>query len=114
MLCLTDWCSGVYKTIAPLASTELISDIKGRRSGSLQGLRMSWKLHKLLEHNLCCVRQQEVTKAGEFVAQIAVQFITEQVRRLVLRLPADMACRVSKCATRGASCSRGITHSRDG
>lgn len=63
----------------PLASTDLVSDIKGRRSGSFQGLRLNWKLHGKVEQDIVCVRQQEVQKVGEFVAQVAVRFVSQQV-----------------------------------
>lgn len=75
--------SGNYKFITPFASNDLISDIKARRSSSFQSVRLSWKLHREIEQEIVCVRQQEVSKIGEFVAQVAVRFVTDQVRSLL-------------------------------
>ena len=72
--------SGIYKHLLPYASSDYISDLKGQRASSLQGLRLNWKLHREVEQEIVCVRQQEVAKLGEFVGQVAVRFVTEQVR----------------------------------
>ncbi|KAK4056931.1 hypothetical protein OIO90_002181 [Microbotryomycetes sp. JL221] len=70
--------TGSYDKLLSLASTSVIDSIKAQRAGKLAGLRLSWKLHKLVQQDLVCVRQQEVFKQDEFVAQVAVRFVTEQ------------------------------------
>lgn len=41
---------------------------------------MSWQLHGAVEQEILCIRQQEISKTDEFVAQIAVRFTADQVR----------------------------------
>ena len=41
---------------------------------------MSWQMHGELEQEILCIRQQEISKTDEFVAQIAVRFTADQVR----------------------------------
>lgn len=40
---------------------------------------MSWKIHNEVSKEIICIRQQEVMIQGEFVGQIAVRFVTDQV-----------------------------------
>jgi len=60
----------------------MVDDIKSQRARRLTGLRLSWKLHSLANKagkpELVCVRQQEIAKKDEFVAQVAVRFETVQ------------------------------------
>lgn len=63
----------------PLASSALIDDIKAQRLSSFKGVRLNWKLHSsIIAQDICCIRQQEIAKLGEYVAQIAVRFVSEQ------------------------------------
>jgi len=41
---------------------------------------MNWKLHKVIEQTVVCAREQEIFKKDEQVGQMAVRFVTEQVR----------------------------------
>lgn len=74
--------SGNYTPLAPLATPALIDDLKSQRARRLAGLRLTWKLHSLASKDgkpeLVCVRQQEIAKKEEFVAQVAVRFETLQ------------------------------------
>ncbi|KAK4051197.1 hypothetical protein OIV83_003019 [Microbotryomycetes sp. JL201] len=70
--------TGNYEKLLPLASTSVIDDLKSQRARKLAGLRLSWKLHKLVSQEIVCAREQEVVKQDEFVAQAAVRFVTEQ------------------------------------
>lgn len=71
--------SGNYDKLQPLATSAVIDAIKSERTRKLRGLRLSWKLHKVIAREVVCARQQEIKKANEHVAQMAVRFITEQV-----------------------------------
>lgn len=72
--------SGNYDQLRKVANTTVIDSIKSQRTRKLQGLRLSWKLHKVIEQEIVCARQQEISKVDEHVAQCTVRFITEQVR----------------------------------
>lgn len=61
-----------------MTNIALIDSIKSQRA-QLQGLRMSWKIHNEVSKEIICIRQQEVMIQGEFVGQIAVRFVTDQV-----------------------------------
>lgn len=58
----------------------MLDSIKAQRTAKLQGLRMNWKLHKVVKQVAVCAREQELLKKDEPVGQIAVRFVTEQVR----------------------------------
>lgn len=58
----------------------MIDSLKAQRTAKLQGLRMNWKLHKVIEQTVVCAREQEIFKKDEQVGQMAVRFVTEQVR----------------------------------
>ncbi|ORY92618.1 hypothetical protein BCR35DRAFT_327737 [Leucosporidium creatinivorum] len=70
--------TGNYDKLQPLATSAVIDAIKSERTRKLRGLRLSWKLHKVIAREVVCARQQEIKKANEHVAQMAVRFITEQ------------------------------------
>jgi hypothetical protein len=74
--------SGNYDKLQPFATSAVIDAIKSERTRKLRGLRLSWKLHKVIAREVVCARQQEIKKANEHVAQMAVRFITEQVSSL--------------------------------
>ncbi|GJN89203.1 hypothetical protein Rhopal_002181-T1 [Rhodotorula paludigena] len=70
--------TGNYDRARQFASTPVVDAIKAQRTRKLQGLRLSWKLHKVVEHEIVCARQQEVFKKDENIGQMAVKFVTEQ------------------------------------
>ncbi|GAA5835579.1 hypothetical protein JCM11251_002968 [Rhodosporidiobolus azoricus] len=70
--------TGNYETLRNYASTPVIDAIKSQRTRKLQGLRLSWKLHRVVEQSVVCARQQEIFKKDEHVGQMAVRFVTEQ------------------------------------
>jgi hypothetical protein len=72
--------SGNYETLRDYASFAVVDSIKQQRTRKLQGLRMSWKLHKVVEQSVVCAREQELFKKDEKIAQMVVRFVTEQVR----------------------------------
>ncbi|GAA5857509.1 hypothetical protein JCM8547_009309 [Rhodosporidiobolus lusitaniae] len=70
--------TGNYDNLRHYAAFNVIDSIKGQRTRKLQGLRMSWKLHKVVKQEIVCARQQELFKKDENVAQMVVRFVTEQ------------------------------------
>ncbi|GAA6027331.1 hypothetical protein JCM8097_002600 [Rhodosporidiobolus ruineniae] len=70
--------SGNYEALRNYASLPVIDSIKSQRTRKLQGLRMSWKLHKVVAQDVVCARQQEVFKKDEHIGQMVVRFVTEQ------------------------------------
>ncbi|BGP15960.1 hypothetical protein JCM10213_004775 [Rhodosporidiobolus nylandii] len=69
--------TGNYDALRQYASLPVTDAIKAQRTRKLQGLRMSWKLHKI-EQQVVCARQQEIFKKDENVGQMAVRFVTQQ------------------------------------
>jgi hypothetical protein len=63
----------------PLASGALLDSVKAQRSKISSSIQMSWKVHGEIEQEIICIRQQEISKTDEFVAQIAVRFASMQV-----------------------------------
>lgn len=89
---LSSFHSGNYDKLQTLATSAVIDAIKSERTRKLRGLRLSWKLHKVIAREVVCARQQEIKKANEHVAQMAVRFITEQVGSLSSVPEALAAC----------------------
>lgn len=71
--------SGNYEKARPFVANVVIDSLKAQRTAKLQGLRMNWKLHKVVEQTVVCAREQEIFKKDEQVGQMAVRFVTEQV-----------------------------------
>jgi hypothetical protein len=78
--------SGNYDSLRDYATFGVVDAIKQQRTRKLQGLRMSWKLHKVKEQSVVCAREQELFKKDEKIAQMVVRFVTEQVRLRFLAL----------------------------
>ncbi|GAA5830254.1 hypothetical protein JCM5353_005365 [Sporobolomyces roseus] len=70
--------TGNYEKARPFAANVVIDSLKAQRTAKLQGLRMNWKLHKVIEQTVVCAREQEIFKKDEQVGQMAVRFVTEQ------------------------------------
>ncbi|GAA6002443.1 hypothetical protein JCM10207_001122 [Rhodosporidiobolus poonsookiae] len=70
--------TGNFDKLRTFASHSVLDAIKTQRTRKLQGLRMSWKLHKVVEQTIVCAREQEIFKKDEKVGQVAVRFVTEQ------------------------------------
>jgi len=68
-----------FRELEPYATPGLVDTIKGQRTRELKGLQMSWRCHGDVMVQIACVRKQELKK-GEGTAQIAVRFLTDQVR----------------------------------
>lgn len=69
---------GNYTNLMPLASGALLDSVKAQRSKISSSIQMSWKVHGEIEQEIICIRQQEISKTDEFVAQIAVRFASMQ------------------------------------
>ncbi|BGP39822.1 hypothetical protein JCM10449v2_003774 [Rhodotorula kratochvilovae] len=69
---------GNYDRLRQYATSSVIDAIKVQRTRKLQGLRLSWKLHRVVEQEIVCARQQEIVKKDEYVGQAVVRFVTEQ------------------------------------
>ncbi|KPV75420.1 uncharacterized protein RHOBADRAFT_66422, partial [Rhodotorula graminis WP1] len=69
---------GNYDRLRQYAATSVVEAIKAQRTRKLQGLRLSWKLHRVVEQEIVCARQQEIFKKDEYVGQAVVRFVTEQ------------------------------------
>lgn len=85
---------GNYDRLRQYAATPVVDAIKAQRTRKLQGLRLSWKLHRVVEQEIVCARQQEIFKKDEYVGQAVVRFVTEQVRLLSSRLVRERCCLV--------------------
>ncbi|GAA5992183.1 hypothetical protein JCM5350_002563 [Sporobolomyces pararoseus] len=70
--------TGNYEKARPFVANVVLDSLKAQRTAKLQGLRMNWKLHKVIKQTAVCAREQELLKKDEPVGQIAVRFITEQ------------------------------------
>ncbi|GAA5928351.1 uncharacterized protein JCM15063_003857 [Sporobolomyces koalae] len=70
--------TGNYERARPFVASVVLDSLKAQRTGKLQGLRMSWKLHKVVKQSVVCAREQELFKKDEPVGQLAVRFVTEQ------------------------------------
>ncbi|GAA6010678.1 hypothetical protein JCM11491_002891 [Sporobolomyces phaffii] len=70
--------TGNYDKARPYVANVVLDAIKAQRTAKLQGLRMNWKLHKVVKQTAVCAREQELLKKDEPVGQIAVRFVTEQ------------------------------------
>ncbi|GAA5878951.1 hypothetical protein JCM16303_007241 [Sporobolomyces ruberrimus] len=70
--------TGNYEKARPFVANVVLDSIKAQRTIKLQGLRMNWKLHKVVKQTNVCAREQELLKKDEPVGQIAVRFVTEQ------------------------------------
>ncbi|GAA6059284.1 hypothetical protein JCM10212_006677 [Sporobolomyces blumeae] len=70
--------TGNYDRIRPYVASVVIDSIKAQRASKLQGLRMSWKLHEVIEQKVVCAREQELFKKDEPVGQLAVRFVAKQ------------------------------------
>ncbi|GAA5905882.1 hypothetical protein JCM5296_004344 [Sporobolomyces johnsonii] len=70
--------TGNYEKMREYAAINVIDAIKAQRTRKLQGLRLSWKLHNVIEQKVVCARQQEIFKKDENVGQMAVRFVTKQ------------------------------------
>lgn len=70
--------SGNFQELERIATPSFVDSIKAKRARSFPGLQLSWEVKEPLLQTIACVRQQELEKKGEFVAQIAVRFTAEQ------------------------------------
>lgn len=77
--------TGNYSILSPISNIALIDTIKSQRA-KLSGLKISWKLHQEVSQDIICARQQEVMVQDEFVGQMAVRFVTDQVGPTLLSL----------------------------
>lgn len=73
---------GNFQELERIATPSFVDSIKAKRARSFPGLQLSWEVKEPLLQTIACVRQQELEKKGEFVAQIAVRFTAEQVRSI--------------------------------
>ncbi|CEQ40412.1 SPOSA6832_02019 [Sporobolomyces salmonicolor] len=70
--------TGNYEKMREYAANNVIDSIKAQRTRKLQGLRLSWRLHNVIEQKVVCVRQQEIFKKDENIGQMVVRFVTNQ------------------------------------
>lgn len=71
---------GKYDSLRKYASSAVVEEVKAQRDRKLQGLALDWKMHRVVEQKILCMREQEIFKKDEFVGQVAVRFTTLQVR----------------------------------
>ncbi|BGP24462.1 mitochondrial large subunit ribosomal protein L45 [Rhodotorula toruloides] len=72
--------SGKYELLRKYASGPVVEEVKAQRDRKLQGLALDWKLHRVVEQKILCMREQEIFKKDEFVGQVVVRFTTLQAR----------------------------------
>lgn len=73
---------GKYEALRKYASSPVVEEVKTQRERQLQGLALDWKMHRVVQQKILCMREQEVFKKDEHIGQVAVRFTTLQVRRL--------------------------------